>query len=106
MAIGLSLDEIKHHTLSDLSFYDDAEVLKDKKRDMWNWYLGAYVQEAMGVVLSNAFPKKGSKPVKYREKPFLQSAEMTQEERERKIKMLFAQLDVRKANFERTHGEK
>lgn len=106
MAIGISLDEIRHHTLSDLSLYDDAQVLKDEIKDMWCWFMGAYVHEAMSVTLANAFSKKGSKEVKYREEPFLKKHELTEAEKKAQVQALFGKLDVMKANFDLKHGEK
>lgn len=68
--------------------------------------MGAYVSEAMSVTMANSFSKKGSKPIKYREKPFFRNKELTEEEKKKQLMALFGKLEVRKANFNRTHGEK
>lgn len=107
MAIGVPLKEIKHTTLSDLTFYDDAHKLKDEIKDMWCWYMGTYVKDALEVVLSNAFAEKGTPPIEYRKKPFLQdSKELTEEEKQAQINALFGSLEVMEHNFRTTHGEK
>ena len=107
MAIGLSLDEIRHHTLSDLGLYDDAQPFKDEIKDMWNWLMGAYVQEAMSVTLANAFSKKGAKEAKYRNEPFLKGKrELTEAEKKAQVQALFGKLEVMKSNFDRKQGDK
>jgi len=49
------------------------EQVQSQVIDYTAWLHGAYVQTAVGVVLSNAFGKKGSK-AKYPEKPISMSA--------------------------------
>lgn len=111
MALGLTLDEIYHHTLSDLSLYDDASVIKDEIKDMWCWFMGKYVYEALGAALGAAFAKKGQEPPKYLENPILKMSkeanrELTEEEKQQQISVLFGNLENMKKSFELTHGEK
>lgn len=111
MALGLTLDEIYHHTLSDLSMYDDASVIKDEVKDMWCWFMGKYVYEALGAALGAAFATKGQEPPKYLENPILKMSkdanrELTEEEKQQQISVLFSNLEIMKTNFELTHGEK
>lgn len=108
MAIGVPLKEIYHTTLCELSAYNEAQRLKDEVKDMWCWYMGAYVHEAMSVTLANAFSSKGSTPIKYRDKPFLKDVqtELTEEDIKAQRQAILSSLTVMQHNFERTHGEK
>lgn len=111
LALDIPLKEIKHSTLSDLSYYDEAHKIKDEMKDSWCWFMGAYVKEAFQVVMANAFAKKGAQPVTYRESPFLkefheQNRVLTEEEKQEQISILFGNLEIMQHNFEASHGEK
>lgn len=83
--------------------------LKERKKDEQAWLQGRYVYEATLVAIDNAFGGSKSK-AKYVDKPFTQLAkensEMTHEEKMRKVKQLFMQLDIMKANYELDHPKK
>lgn len=69
-----------------------------------------YIQEAFSVVLSNAFASKGAKPVSYRDKPILaeykeSNRELTEEEKQAQIELLFSNLSLMQKNFESNNGE-
>ena len=97
--------------MASLSDYDDAYRLRRKIEDERDYFLGVYFYDAVQVALGNAFRKKGSKPLEYRDKPILQAYEEkqrllnpTEEEKKQHIDNLFAMLGQMQANFERTHG--
>lgn len=98
IALGLSLDEIRHYTLSELRFYDDGYKLKRKMRDEIAYFDGFYTYEAVAIAVGNAFRGKGQKPVEYRKKPILweNSEESLQKQREAFV----AALETMKTNFE------
>lgn len=98
IALGLSLNEIRHYTLSELRFYDDGYKLKRKMRDEIAYFDGFYTYEAVAIAVRNAFRGKGQKPVEYRKKPILweNSEESLQKQREAFV----AALETMKTNFE------
>lgn len=98
IALGLSLNEIRHYTLSELRFYDDGYKLKRKMRDEIAYFDGFYTYEAVAIAVGNAFRGKGQKPVEYRKKPILweNSEESLQKQREAFV----AALETMKTNFE------
>lgn len=109
--MDVPLKEIRHLTLSDLSYYDDAHKTKEEMKDMWCWLMGFYVHEAVGVVASQIMPSKGAPPVHYRESPIFKeittkNKELTEEEKQAQIAILFGNLEIMKSNFEATHGDK
>ena len=107
----MSLNEIKHSTLSELFFYDDAYVKKREMLDEIMWMNGMYTMDALRVVLSNAFASKGSTPAEYMKNSLLSEMReknrvLTEEEKQEQIQILFGNLEMMQANFERTHGDK
>ena len=111
MSIGVPLKEIKHSTLSDLSFYDEAYIQKREMIDEMMWMNGMYTMEAIKIVVSGMFAKQGQTPEKYMERPMLmeyreRNRVLTEEEKQEQIQMLFSNLTIMQGNFERTHGEK
>lgn len=95
--------------------YVKKQEIQNKQLDHIAWLHGMYVHAAMSVVMANAFSKKGAKPVEYPDKPLLDrepdetivvSEEMSQEEKDKHVNMLFDQLHIMQANFELYHGNK
>lgn len=94
-----------------LRVYDEAHKLKQKMIDEMNYLAGRYTYEAISVALSNAFRKKGTKPIQYREKPFLTELEeeqhllnLTDAEKEKYTNDLFAMLGQMQERFEKNKG--
>nr|DAG78640.1 MAG TPA: hypothetical protein [Caudoviricetes sp.] len=81
-------------------FYRESNKLRLKQQDENNWMLGMYVYEAIMDCspILHAFSKKGTKPLPYSEKPYLEDRlnikEKTQEEleQEEENKRLIAQI--------------
>lgn len=92
--MGLSLNEIKHSTLSNLSLYDMAFEIKKKQIDEQMYIMGAYNFRALTASLHNALmgfdSKHTHKPINYLEKPFTQAdkeiEDMTDEEYDREVR--------------------
>lgn len=82
----------------------EAYKLKQKMMDEQMWMMGAYVHEAVGVVLANAFAKKTAKKAEYMKEPLLRkqqsTQELTEEQKMQQVQNLFACLAVRKTNFD------
>lgn len=75
------------------------------------WLNGMYTLDALRVVISNAFPSKGSKTQEYRDRPITTEIKeknrvLTEEEKLQQVKMLWNTFSVMQGNFERTHGDK
>lgn len=107
------MDEIKHSTLSNLRFYDDAYKIKRRMADELSYFSGIYTYEAVAIAVGNAFRGKGSKAIDYRKKPILEEIEeqnnpLSEAELKRQRELFMAQLNVMKSNFEmekRRQGE-
>lgn len=100
MSIGMSYDEFWEGDAVLPKYYRDAHEYKNTQKNQELWLLGAYIHEAVGVVVHNACKKKGAKALKYAEKPYpitkleKQYEKEEQEKRERqnreKAKAIFA----------------
>lgn len=49
--------------------YHKAQRLKNERSNQELWLQGLYIYDAFGVVMANAFSKKGTQPKKYTEEP-------------------------------------
>lgn len=94
---------------TELEPFIKAEKLRRERIDSYSWVIGAYVNEAVSVALVNAFRKKGSKPHKYRDKPYsqeenlAQSENLTDEQKKQAIDRLFRGLSIKMTNFNLAH---
>ena len=77
--------------------YSQAKIMWRKEVDEISYYMGLYNYRAFGVILSQAFAKKGSKTEEYYEKPLLtlieEQEEREEKERLRQVEMVFAMLE-------------
>lgn len=73
MSYGMSYDEYWHGDAYVVKFYKEAHRLKLQAQDENNWMQGMYVYEAIldCSPILHAFSKKGTKPLRYSEKPYL-----------------------------------
>ena len=60
--------------------YREAHALKRQRKSQEMWLQGLYIHDAVGVVVGNAFKKKGAAPYKYLEQP-IRLLPLTEEER-------------------------
>lgn len=100
MSIGISESEFWHlnpHKI-DIRIKAFNKIQERKDDDMWT--MGFYVLNAIAVVLSNAF---GGKAEYMKESLHKQNKELTQEEKDKQIELLFANLQIMQANFEASH---
>ena len=83
LAIGMTMDEYWDAAPHLARWYRQAHKMRVEQKNQELWLQGLYVFNAFGVVLANAFPKKGATEHKYLEKPidlFPKPGEPTQEE--------------------------
>lgn len=88
--------------------FEKAYRMKQKQLDGQMWMMGAYVLEAVGVSMANAFSKKGRK-VEYRKKPFmadldLEPTALSEEQKIERTNALFSMLSIMQSNFNNSHG--
>ena len=82
--------------------YSEAKILWRKEVDEISYYMGIYTMNAFGVVLANAFSKKGTSKAEYYEKPIFDMAEdaeknkitddMSEEEKMKRVEQVFMML--------------
>lgn len=103
--MGITIESFWLLTPRLLDIYLKADKINQKEKDRAAHLQGLYVYEAMAVVMHNAFcdPKKGEKPIKYREKCISDEYEekhrvLTPEEQQRKADLYFHQLEIARFN--------
>ena len=77
--------------------------MRMEERDTEMWLQGAYIHEAMTVVMANMFSKKGAKKQKYRDMPYYKQKreediakgliELSEEEKAERVRKIFRQID-------------
>lgn len=92
---------------ADVEPYIKMYELEQAKVDEQAWLNGMYNYEAVLTALENAFAGKKAK-LKYPDKPYTKKAkedkgQIAHDEKMKKVKGLFMQLEVMKANFELNH---
>jgi len=86
MAMGMSVTEFWDGEPILATYYRKAYEIRQEMINAWEWRMGAYNLSAFGVVLGNAFRKKGTKPLEFMDKP-LPLYEKTEEEKKAEIKV-------------------
>lgn len=90
MSYGMSYDEYWFESPYRAKFYLEAHKLKVKQKDEELWMQGMYIYEALCDVspILHAFSKKGTKPLQYTNRPYLDnvSALQTKEQKEKEKK--------------------
>jgi len=92
---------------ADIEPYIKMYELSERKADEHAWLHGQYVYEGMVTALDQGFSGKKAK-MKYPEKPYSTKAredkgQIAYDEKMKKVKGIFMQLGVMKANFDLTH---
>ena len=113
IAMGISYDEFWSLTPRTLNVCLEGYKLRRKIEDEKSWLLGGYVFDAVSLAVNNSFRKKGQKAKSYFEvvdKPFLKelaqnSGEITEDEKNKRLEALKAQLHIMKTNFDIKHGK-
>lgn len=103
----ISLHELCWSCPADVEPYIKMYELSERKADEHAWLQGMYTYEATLTALENVLAGKKSK-LKYSEKPYTTKArenkgQIAHDEKMKKVKGLFMQLEVMKANFDITH---
>lgn len=105
---GMTYDQYWHGDPWSLKAYKEAYFLQQRSANEMAWLSGAYVMNAVSVVIGNAFSKKGTPPKRYLEKPLdvfpKTEAEMKAEEEEKQRKLIQG-LTAWKAMFEAAHKD-
>lgn len=86
---NFSVDDIDWSTPNEMKPYEEMHALKLKQNHRQAWLEGLYIQEAFGVILGNAFSKKGAKKLEYPDEPLCDKRELTPEEMEERNIDLF-----------------
>lgn len=109
MSIGVSCEEYWHGDPTNLKHYAKANELKNEQRNWEMWLQGLYIHNAVGVVLKNAFARKGATPEKYIEKP-IRITPLTDAEKarnaERERQKIIANLTAWGKAWDRKNGVK
>lgn len=81
MSIGMSYEEFWHGDVWAATAYLEAHKIQQKQKNEWCWLQGMYIYDAVQTSMTNAFRKKGARPVKYPESSYpLFGEEKTKEE--------------------------
>lgn len=97
MSYGMSYDEFWYDSPYRAKFYLDSHKIKVKQKDEEMWIQGMYIYEALCKVspILHAFSKKGTKPLPYSEKPYLNSADHLETNKDKEQEIKNAQLIAR-----------
>ena len=104
---GISITELDWSCPADIEPYIKMYELSERMEDEHAWLHGQYVYEGVSAALDQGFSGKKAK-MKYPEKPYSIKAredkgQIEYDEKMKKVKGIFMQLGVMKANFELTH---
>lgn len=102
----MSKSEILDSTPKELWVYDDAFKMTKREEEIRDYYLSVYMFEAVSIAVGNAFRGKGKKATEWRKYPIQEEiresrGELTVEEKKARTNVLFANLRMMQANFER-----
>ena len=107
---GMSAEEFWRSYPCEIVPYLDAYKIKQKENDQRDFAMYHYFANALSVVLSNAFRKKGSKPAELLKKSFRDSyeeqhRELTEDEQNAQVALLFSNLGAMQQAFEKAKKE-
>lgn len=103
MMYGMTYEQYWYGDPWQMKPYREAHMLRNRHENEIAWVHGLYFCNALGVVLSNAFSKKGTPPKKYFEEPLDIFPKTEAEEKaaeEEKQNKLIAGLGAWKRMFE------
>ncbi len=102
LAMGIGADEFWQLTVRTLRPYLLAENIKREERNYFAWLQGAYIYDAVGVVVANALAKRGSKKREYVNEP-VRITPLTEEEKrikaEKDKRKVIAMFNAMETNF-------
>ena len=109
IAVGMTAEEFWHSYPVEIEPYFEAQKIRRRVHDEEAYFQGLYTMEALSVVLGNAFRKKNTKPIKYRETPILKeideknrpiSQKEMEEKAQREADRIFHRLEIARFNEE------
>lgn len=105
-ALSIGIDEKTFWTLNPRKIkpYQKAHKLRLEERDAELWRMGIYVQSAVTVAVEHNLAGRKARS-KYIEKPLLEDAreheeQLSESKRKEQVDLLFAKLNVMKANYD------
>ena len=106
LAMGIRAEDFWHMTMLRLRPYLEAERIKKENQNYMMWLQGAYIMNALECAIHNAFAKKGTKPLKYLEKPiriteYTESEKILRAEEERKKAIAFFDRMIKNSEKEK-----
>ena len=104
---GMTYDQYWFGDPWQMRAYKESYMLRNKRENEMAWVQGIYFTNALGVVISNAFSKKGTPPKKYLSEPLDIFPKTEAEEKaaeEEKQRKLIAGLGAWKRMFDASHG--
>lgn len=78
ISIGMTYDQFWYGDVWLAKVYRDAEELRERRANTEAWRNGFYMASALSSTVGNMFRKKGSRPIKYMDRPI----PLTQKEKE------------------------
>lgn len=78
ISIGMTYDQFWYGDVWLAKVYRDAEGLRERRANTEAWRNGFYIASAISFSVGNMLPKKGSKSIKYMDRPL----PLTQKEKE------------------------
>ena len=107
--MGIGASEFWQLNVRTLRPYLLAENIKREERNYFAWLQGAYVYDALSVVIGNAFAKKGSKPREYLKEP-VRITPLTEEEKqikaEKERRKIIAMFNAMERDFKAKEKDK
>ena len=109
LAIGVSKAEFMKSCPADMAAYDKAHRLRLEEQNMMQRHNGLYIADAIMSTIGNSqwFKGKGVPVNEYPKEPYAiftnNTANITEEEKQREVDKFFAQESARRVNWRRTH---
>jgi hypothetical protein len=107
--MGIGAAEFWQLNVRTLRPYLLAENIKREERNYFLWLQGAYIYDAVGVVMHNAFSKKSAKKKEYIGEP-VRITPLTEEEKaikaEKERRKVIAMFDAMERDFKAKEKEK
>lgn len=104
IAIGMTADQYWNGDNWLPYYYAEAHRLRTEMKNQELWLQGLYIYDAFGVVLANAFAKKGSKSDRYMKEPIDLFPERTAERKRQEAQdKVVAMLNQFKRNWDSKH---
>ena len=107
IAVGMTASEFWDSYPCEITPYFKAREKQRRMKDEEDFTLYLYFTNAIEVALHNAFRGKGKKPLEHIKEPLMKTyedehRELTEEEKQAQVALLFANLGQMQANFEKS----